>query len=273
MILNLGFVGAEAGYGFYANSTALLADAGHNLSDVLGLGLAGGAAWLARRQSAAHRTYGFGKATILAALGNALLLLFACGAIVWEAIERFGHPQPVQSGVVMIVAAIGVVVNASTAMLFMAGRKNDVNVRGAFLHMAADAAVSVGVIIAGGLIAVTRLSWIDPVTSLVIVAIIMITTWDLLKESVNLAMDAAPAGFELDKLRAFFLEQPGVTDVHDLHVWNMSTTETAITAHVVCPAASPDLLVQLQSGIKRQFGIEHATIQVETAMGVDCPKH
>ncbi|MFO1015301.1 MAG: cation diffusion facilitator family transporter [Caulobacteraceae bacterium] len=272
--LNTAFVVIEAGYGLWANSTALLADAGHNLSDVLGLALAGGAAWLAKRQSAAHRTYGFGKATILAALGNALLLVFACGAIVWEAIDRFGHPEPVQFGVVMIVAAVGVLVNGATALLFMAGRKSDVNVRGAFLHMASDAAVSVGVIIAGGAIALTGLTWIDPVTSLLIVAVIMVGTWGLLKESMDLAIDAAPAGFELDELRTYLLTQPGVADVHDLHVWNFSTTETAVTAHIVHPGGpDPTFLSGILKRLRERFGVEHATLQVEAAAQPNCPRH
>jgi cobalt-zinc-cadmium efflux system protein len=266
MIVNLGFVVVEAIFGLMAHSTALLADAGHNLSDVLGLALAGGAAWLARGAGGAHRTYGYGKATILAALANALLLVFACGAIVAEAVTRFFDPQPIQAGAIMIVAAIGVVVNGGTAMLFVAGRKRDVNVRAAFQHMVADAAVSVGVIIAGGLIAVTGRVWIDPVTSLLIVAMIGLGAWSLLKESLNLAMDVAPTHVDVVAVRALLHDQPGVTEVHDLHVWNMSTTETALTAHLVrAEGIQGDFLCNTEEALRHAFGLQHVTLQVETA--------
>jgi cobalt-zinc-cadmium efflux system protein len=266
MIVNLGFVLIEAGCGLAVHSTALLADAGHNLSDVLGLALAGGAAWLAGAAGGAHRTYGFGKATILAALANALLLVFACGAIVTEAVTRLFDPQPTLPAAIMIVAAIGVVVNAGTALLFVAGRKHDVNVRAAFQHMVADAAVSVGVIVAGALIAFTGRTWIDPATSLAIVAMIALGTWGLLKESLNLAMDVAPTHVDVVAVRRLLLDQPGVAEVHDLHVWNMSTTETALTAHLVrAEGIGGDFLCNTEDALRHAFGLQHVTLQVETA--------
>ena len=270
--LNLGFVALEAGFGFWSNSTALLADAGHNLSDVLGLVLAGGAAWLAGRAGGARRTYGYGKATILAALANAVLLVLACGAIGWEAVRRFDAPQEIRSDVVMAVAAAGVVINLGTAMLFWRGRKDDVNVRGAFLHMSADAAVSLGVVLAGALIAATGLSWIDPLTSLLIVAVVLLGTWGLLKESLDLAMDAAPAGMDIDALRGFLRDLPGVSALHDVHVWNLSTTETALTAHLVrAEPADREFYDRASRGLQQRFHIAHATLQVEADSGADCP--
>ena len=272
IVLNLGFVALEAGFGFWSNSTALLADAGHNLSDVLGLVLAGGAAWLAQRTAAARRTYGFGKATILAALANAVLLVLACGGIAWEALRRFGEPQDVRSGVVMAVAAAGVAINLGSALLFLRGRHDDVNVRGAFLHMAADAAVSLGVVIAGLLIALTGARWIDPVASLLIVAVVLAGTWGLLRESLDLALDAAPAGLDLEDVRGFLGALPGVTDLHDVHVWNLSTTETALTAPLVrSQPADRDFYEQASRGLQQRFRIAHATLQVEAGPGPDCP--
>ena len=272
IVLNLAFVALEAGFGVWANSTALLADAGHNLSDVLGLVLAGGAAWLAQQSASARRTYGYGKATILAALANAVLLVLACGAIGWEALRRFGEPQEVRSTTVMAVAAAGVVINLATAMLFWGGRKDDVNARGAFLHMAADAAVSLGVVAAGALILLTGRAWIDPVTSLLIVAVILIGTWGLLRESLDLALDAAPAGLDVDALRACLLELPGLAALHDMHVWNLSTTETALTAHLVrAEPADRAFYDAAQHTLQARFGIAHATLQVETDTGEACP--
>lgn len=267
IVLNLAFVVVEAIAGFIAHSTALLADAGHNLSDVLGLLLAGGAAWLARRPAGGRRTYGFAKATVLAALANALVLIFACGGIVWEAVRRFATPEVVEPGMVMIVAGAGVVVNTATALMFVAGRKNDVNIQGAFLHMAADAAVSAGVIVAGLIIALTHLTWVDPVTSLIIVVIIFVGTWGLLRESVNLALDAAPAGVDLGKVQAFLEAGAGVAEVHDLHVWAMSTTQTALTVHIVRPDGEDDETYRqsVLDGLKRRFGVNHATLQIERA--------
>lgn len=270
--LNLGFVVVEGTAGLLSGSTALLADAGHNLSDVLGLALAGGAAWLGARAAGARRTYGFGKATILAALANAVLLVAVCLLIGWEAVRRFGDPRPVDSGVVMAVAAAGIAVNLGTALLFRRGREHDVNLRGAYLHMAADAAVSLGVVIAGLLIAWTGRSWIDPVTSLVIVGVILAGTWGLLRESLDLAMDAAPARLDIEEVAGFLGDLPGVKGQHDVHVWNLSATETALTAHLVRDEPGDRAFFdQATTGLWRRFGIAHATLQVETGAGEACP--
>jgi cobalt-zinc-cadmium efflux system protein len=273
ILLNLGFVVLEAGAGFWANSTSLLADAGHNLSDVLALALAGGAAWLAQRAGRGRRTYGFGKATILAALTNAILLVLACGAIGWEAWRRLGEPQEIRTGVMMAVAAMGVVINLGTALLFWRGRREDVNVRGAFLHMAGDAAVSLGVVIAGALIAFTGAAWIDPAVSLLVVALILAGTWGLLRESLALAMDAAPAGIELPSVHAFLRELPGVVGLHDVHVWNLSASETALTAHLVrSEPADKAFYDAAMRGLQERFAIRHVTLQVETDVVEGCPE-
>ncbi|NNJ26812.1 cation diffusion facilitator family transporter [Alienimonas chondri] len=267
--LNVIYVAVEAGYGFWAGSLALLADAGHNLSDVAGLLLAWGGYALAKRPPTDRRTYGWRGATILAALANGLLLLVAVGAIAWEAVGRFSHPAAVPGLTVVAVAAVGVVINTATALLFFGGRKGDVNVRGAFLHMAADAAVSVGVVIAGLLIRYTAADWIDPVTSLAIAAVIFMGTWGLLRESFDLSMQAVPKGMDPAAIRRFLLEQTGVEDVHDLHVWALSTTETALTAHLLKPLSSEEtgdedaFLHDLTAALHDRFGIEHATVQIE----------
>ena len=272
LIVNLLFVGIEFGAGLFSGSTALMADAGHNLSDVLGLAMAGGAAWLARRASGSQNTYGYGKATVLAALGNALLLIFACGAIAFEAVRRLAEPAPVMSGLIMTVAAIGFVINLGTALLFMRDQHSDLNSRGAYLHMMADAAVSIGVVIAGGVIWMTGWSIIDPLVSLGIVAVILIGTWGLLKDSVNLALDAAPRGVDVEAIRAAFLSLPGVTAVHDLHVWGLSTTETALTAHLCHSRPDADaLLAEAQAMARGQFRIGHTTLQLEAGPLADCP--
>lgn len=272
LIVNLAFVGVEFGAGLFSGSTALMADAGHNLSDVLGLAMAGGAAWLARRASGSRQTYGYGKATVLAALGNALLLIFACGAIAFEAARRLAEPAPVMSGLIMIVAAIGFVINLGTALLFMRDQHSDLNAKGAYLHMMADAAVSIGVVIAGGVIWMTGWSFLDPLVSLGIVAVILIGTWGLLKDSVNLALDAAPRGVDVEAIRAAFLALPGVTAVHDLHVWGLSTTETALTAHLCHERADGDaLLAEAQALARGRFSIRHTTLQLEAEPLADCP--
>jgi cobalt-zinc-cadmium efflux system protein len=270
--LNITFVVIEASYGIIANSLALLADAGHNLSDVAGLVLAWVATWLGRRAPTAKRTYGFGRASILAALANAVLLLVAIGAIAWEAIRRFDTPSPVQAGTVMVVAAIGIVINAATALLFMRGGKSDINIRGAFLHMAADAGVSAGVVLAGLAIFYTGWLWLDPVVSLGIVLVIALGTWGLLKGSMSMVIDAVPPGVNRDAVHAHLADQPGVTDVHDLHIWPLSTTETALTAHLVRPEARIDdsFTAQLCEQLKAKFGINHATLQFETGEGPLC---
>ena len=272
LILNLAFVACEFGAGIWADSTALMADAGHNLSDVLGLAMAGGAAWLARRAAGPRRTYGYGKATVLAALGNALLLIFACGAIAFEAIRRLAEPAPVASGVIMVVAGIGFCINLGTALLFMKDQHKDLNVRGAYLHMMADAAVSLGVVVAGAVILLTGWAVIDALVSLGIVVVIMIGTWSLLKDSVNLALDAAPNGVEVDQVREAFLALPGVRAVHDLHIWGLSTTDTALTAHLVHDRPDADaLLIEAQGVARSRFGVSHTTFQLESGVLPDCP--
>ncbi|WP_296175031.1 cation diffusion facilitator family transporter [uncultured Brevundimonas sp.] len=272
LIVNLAFVACEFGAGIWADSTALMADAGHNLSDVLGLAMAGGAAWLARRAAGPKRTYGYGKATVLAALGNALLLIFACGAIAFEAVRRLAEPAPVASGVIMIVAGIGFFINLGTALLFMKDQHKDLNVRGAYLHMMADAAVSLGVVVAGAVILLTGWAVIDALVSLGIVVVIMIGTWSLLKDSVNLALDAAPNGVEVDQVREAFLALPGVSAVHDLHIWGLSTTDTALTAHLVHDRPDADaLLIEAQAVARSRFDISHTTFQLESGALPDCP--
>jgi cobalt-zinc-cadmium efflux system protein len=272
LIINLAFVVVEFGAGLYSGSTALMADAGHNLSDVLGLAMAGGAAWLARRASSSQNTYGYGKATVLAALGNALLLIFACGAIAFEAVRRLAEPAPVMSGLIMIVAGIGFVINLGTALLFMRDQHTDLNARGAYLHMLADAAVSIGVVIAGAVIMFTGWSVIDPLVSVIIIVVILAGTWGLLKDSVNLALDAAPRGVDVEAIRAAFLTLPGVTAVHDLHVWGLSTTRTALTAHLVHDRVDAEtLLAEAQALARGRFHIRHTTFQLEAEPLADCP--
>ncbi len=265
--LNVAYVAIEAGYGFATGSLALLADAGHNLSDVLGLLLAWGAAMLAARRPSRSFTYGFGRSSILAALGNALLLLVAVGAIVWEAIGRLNNPQPVPAGTVMIVAAIGIAVNGATALLFMRGRHHDLNMRGAWLHMLADAAVSAGVVLSGLAMIYTGWLWLDPVASLIVAAVIVFGTLGLLKEALRLSLDAVPSNIKVGEVEAWLLALPGVTAVHDIHIWPMSTTAVALTAHVVRPLAELDdeFLDDATHGLEHKFGIAHATLQVERA--------
>lgn len=264
--LNLGFVIVEVVYGIFAHSLALVADAGHNLGDVLGLLLAWGATFLARTAPTERRTYGLRSSSILAALFNAIFLLITVGAIAWEAIRRFGNPTEVEPRTVISVAVIGIVINAATALMFMSGRKRDLNIRAAFQHMAADAGVSLGVVIAGFLIITTGWLWIDPVISLVIAAVITWGTWGLLRDSANLALHAVPQGIEVAKVRQYLSSLPHVTEVHDLHIWPMSTTETALTAHLVRDVDDCDcaLLDQAAQDLNRQFEIQHATLQFET---------
>ena len=269
--LNLGFVVLEAGAGFIANSTALLSDAAHNLSDVLGLALAGGAAWLAKQSASERRTYGFSKATVLAALANAIVLIVACGGILWEASTRFLAPVETQPFIVMAVAAAGVAINGGTALLFLAGRKEDVNVRGAYLHMVADAGVSAAVIVAGAAIWLTNLHWIDPAISIAVVLLILWGTWGLLRESLDLTLDAAPPGIDVGAVRAYLADQPGVTAVHDLHIWAMGAAKPALTAHLVRPEGGDDVFLKtLADGIAARFGIGHMTVQIERAARDDC---
>ncbi len=262
--LNLAFVIVEFTYGFIAHSTALMADAGHNLSDVLGLMLAWGAALLAKSAPKGRYTYGLRGSSILAALGNGLLLMVACGAIAWEAVQRIAEPAPVAGATVSIVAAIGVVINGFSAWLFLAGSKGDLNIRGAYLHMAADAALSLGVVISGLAIMYSGWTWIDPIVSLVIVVVIVIGTWSLLRESVQLSMAAVPPNVDAGKVQAFLAGQPGVTEVHDLHIWAMSTTETALTAHLVIPGGYPGdaTLDAIARTLREKHAIHHCTLQV-----------
>jgi len=266
LILNGGFVVVEAFSGIFYNSLALLADAGHNLSDVLGLVIAWGASVLSQRSPTKRYTYGFRRSSILAALLNATLVLVAMGAVAWEAVRKFVNPQSVPGGIVIGVALVGVVINTITALLFMSGRKEDMNIRGAFLHMAADALVSVGVVLAGIAILVTGWLWFDPAVSLVIVAVVVVNTWQLFRESLNLALDAVPEGIEPLAIRTYLTELPEVDQVHDLHIWAMSTTEIALTAHLVIPKGYPGdaFLVRVSQHLHDQFGIEHPTIQIET---------
>ena len=264
--LNIGFVAVEAVAGLMTGSLALLADAGHNLSDVLGLLMAWGAMVLARTLPTARRSYGLRKGTILASLANAGLLLLAVGAIVWEAIRRFGAPEPLSPGPVMVVALIGVTINTATALMFMRGQ-HDLNVRGAFLHMAADAAVSLGVVFAAAVIwLMPAWTWIDPLVGLVIAAVIIAGTWGLLRDSLDMALDAAPRGVDPDAVRDWLAARPGVTGVHDLHIWAMSTTETALTAHLTRPdnADGDAFLRETAHALAKRFRIGHPTLQIET---------
>ena len=266
VVLNTGFVIAEVAVGLWTQSLSLLADAGHNLSDVLSLLLAWGAAVLAKRAPAGRRTYGMRKATILASLTNAVLLLVAVGVIVSEAIHRLQEPAPVATGLVMITAALGVLINGATALLFMRGSHSDLNVRGAFLHMAADAGVSLAVVIGAFAMGLTGLLWIDPVLGLLIAVVIVVGTWGLLRDSIDLALDAAPRGVDVDEVRTWLANLPGVEAVHDLHGWAPSTTETATTAPLLRPdnADADDFLHKACEELAHRFRIGHATLQIET---------
>jgi cobalt-zinc-cadmium efflux system protein len=264
--LNLAYVGGEAVAGIFSGSLALLADAGHNLSDVLGLSLSWGAAVLSRRQPSGRFTYGLRSSSILAALANAIILLVVTGGIAWEAIWRIGHPVQVASGIVVAVATIGIFVNGGTALLFASGSA-DLNVKSAFLHLAADALVTAGVVAAGVVIWLTNWLWLDPAVSLVVSAVIVFGTWSLLKSAIGLALDAVPEGVDAAAVRAHLLGLPGVTGLHDLHIWGMSTTETALTCHLIMPAGHPGdaVLSAMAQQLHHRFGIEHATIQIELA--------
>jgi cobalt-zinc-cadmium efflux system protein len=263
--LNIAFVVVEAVFGFLSDSLALLTDASHNLSDVIGLLLAWGAAALARRRPSLRRTYGYSRATILASLFSGLLLMGAVGAIGWEAVNRLMEPVQPAGVTIMVVAAIGVVINTVTAMFFFAGKDSDLNIRGAFLHMAADAAVSLGVVVSGALIWLYALTWMDPVISLLIAAVILFSTWGLLRDSLNLAVDAVPRAVNPVAVREYLCGLPGVRELHDLHIWPMSTTDTALTAHLVMDPLPPDdeFLYALSSELGKRFGIHHPTIQIE----------
>jgi len=279
--LNLIIVGLQIVFGLRAGSLALLADAAHNFSDVIGLALAWIAAWLSTKRATRRFTYGFRRASILAALANAALLLLATGGIVLEAVQRFFHPAPVVGEIVIGVALAGIVVNFATALLFRRGGQDDLNIRAAFLHLMGDAAISFGVVIAAALVLYTGWFWLDPAVSIVIAVLIVAGTWSLARNSISLAMDAVPQGIDPNEVRNFLTNLPGVTAVHDLHIWAMSTTETALTAHIVLPAAKggDEFLSRTARGLEHRFGIRHTTLQIETGTGeaackaacADCP--
>ena len=265
VFLNILFVVIEAVYGVISGSLALLADAGHNLSDVMGLIMAWAASWLASKAATNAKTYGLKKTTILAALFNALILIAAVGGITWEAIQRLTDPADVAGLTVVIVAGIGVLTNGATMMLFLNGQKGDINIRGAFLHMAADTAVSVGVVISGTILMFTNLTWIDPIVSLVIAVVIFVGTWQLLKVSVNLAVDAVPKGIDPSAVQERLESLPGVQSAHHLHIWALSTTENALTVHLVKPDPGSDdqVISEATEMLNKHFGIQHTTIQWE----------
>ena len=264
-MLNSLFVAVEFVYGFLANSTALMADAGHNLSDVLGLMLAWGAAILAKRLPNGRYTYGLRSTSMLAALFNSMLLMGACGAIAWEAVQQLLHPNPVHGLTVSVVAAIGIAVNGFSAWLFVAGSKDDINIRGAYTHMAADAVISFGVLVAGLIVRYTGWNWLDPLVSVAIVALIVLGTWSLLRESLRMMLAAVPANVDAARVESFLRQRSGVSGVHDLPIWAMSTTETALTAHLVMPSGYPGdaAMDAISAQLKEEFSIHHSTLQIE----------
>lgn len=272
--LNMGFVLAELLFGFISNSLALIADAMHNFSDVIGLLLAWGGAWLARLIPTATRTYGYRSASILAALANAALLFVAVGGIVFESIRRFFDPAPIDGMTVVWVAGIGIIINTATAMMFFHGQKDDINIRGAFLHMVADALVSVGVVVAALIVMWTGYSWIDPVIGLVIAAVIIWSTWGLARDALHLSLAGVPRNVDQEAVRTYLAGLPGVAEVHDLHIWAMSTTETALTVHLLRPGAQLDdaFLHEVATELQNRFKIHHPTIQVEAGNAGDACK-
>ncbi len=265
--LNLGFVIVEVVFGVLSHSMSLVADAGHNLGDVLGLALAWGAASLAQRTPSIRLTYGFRRTTILASLANSVLLVLVTGGIAWESIQRLFHPTEMNGKTVIIVALVGVVVNGTSALLFMKDRQNDLNVRSAFLHLAADAVLALGVALAGGLFLFTGWQWLDPVVSIALSIAILVGTWNLLRSSANLLLDAVPDAIDPEKVRRLLTSLPDVVEVHDLHIWAMSTTETALTAHLLTPSGTfePRFIGNVCKRLHDEFGIEHATLQVEAS--------
>jgi cobalt-zinc-cadmium efflux system protein len=267
VVLNAGFVIIEATYGFLSNSLALLTDAGHNLGDVMGLLLAWGAAALARKKPSLRRTYGYSRATIIASVLSGLLLMGAVGAIGWEAVNRLFAPAQPAGLTIIVVAGIGVVINTATALFFLSGKDHDLNIRGAFLHMAADAGISLGVVISGALILFYGWNWVDPVISLLIAGAIFFSTWGLLRDSLNLSVDAVPRNVDPQAVREYLSGLPGVTTLHDLHIWPLSTTETALTAHLVMNELPRDdaFLGEVAHELEHRFAIGHPTIQLERA--------
>lgn len=264
--LNIALVLAELTFGYLSNSLALMSDGVHNFSDVLGLLLAWGGSWLATRKPTASRTYGYRRASILAALGNSALLLLATGGLLLEAAQRLSNPHPVAGGTVLWVASAAIAINTATALLFMRGREHDLNIKGAFLHMAADAAVSFGVVVAALLILRTGQFWLDPAASIAVGLVILWSGWGLMRDALNLALDAVPASVDRSAVEKYLARLPGVSEVHDLHIWGMSTTETALTAHLVRPSSGSDdkLLADIARELEHEFGIQHTTIQFET---------
>ena len=269
IVVNLAFVFVEVGFGWFADSLALMADAGHNFGDVIGLALAWGAAVLGRKRASQRFTYGLGGTTILAALANAMLLLIAVGGILYAAIQRLMAPTPVDDAVVIWVALVGIVINAGTALLFLSRRKDDLNVRGAYLHMVSDAGVSAGVVVAGLVIRYTGATWIDPAMSLVLAIVILVGTWGLMRDSMRLALAAVPEHIDVDSVRGYLEALPGVDAVHDLHIWATSTSENAMTAHLVMSTGHPGdrFLCEIADTIETRFRIGHVTTQIETADG------
>lgn len=273
IVLNTVFVAVEFFYGFLANSTALMADAGHNLSDVLGLMLAWGAAILAKRAPNQRYTYGLRSTSMLAALFNAMLLMAACGGIAWEAVQQLVHPDPVAGFTVSVVAGVGILINGFSAWLFMAGSKDDINIRGAYLHMAADAAISLGVLVAGLIVRYTGWNWLDPLVSIAIVVFIAMSTWSLLTQSLRMVMAAVPDNVDRAGIEQFLRARPGVSEVHDLHIWAMSTTENALTAQLVVPAGYPgdQVMDAISKELREEFAIQHSTLQVrQGASSTEC---
>ncbi len=271
--LNVSFVVLGAVYGILSNSTALLADAAHNLGDVLGLLLAWGASALSKRQATRRRTYGLRRSSILAAFLNSCLLLFATGGVAWEAVQRFGKPEPVASKTVMVIAAIGIAVNLGSSLPFLARRRQDINIQAAFLHLMGDAMFSFAVVVAGAIMYFTGWNWLDPAMSLVLALAILIGTWKLLRASINLILDTVPDGIDPDAVHSYLAGLPGVTDVHHLHIWPLSTTDTALTAHLVMPvpSAKAEFLAEIGAGLRREFQIGHSTLQVDSVgAGEDC---
>jgi cobalt-zinc-cadmium efflux system protein len=265
ILLNVSFVVVEVVYGVLAHSVALIADAGHNLGDVLGLGLSWGATALAGLRPSKRRTFGFRRSTIVASVANALILLFVTGGLTWESIRRLLAPQQPHGRTMIAVALVGAVVNAASALLFLKGREHDLNLRSAFLHLASDAALALGVALAGGVIVFTGWLWLDPAVSIALAVTIFVGTWSLTKQSMNLMLDAVPERIDPDEVKAFLAGLPGVVEVHDLHIWAMSTTETALTAHLVMPGAScrPTFLAEACTKLHDEFDIDHATLQID----------
>lgn len=268
--LNTIFIFVETIYGIAAGSMALVADAAHNFSDVIGLALAWAAFSIAKKRPTRRHTFGLRKTTVLAALANAILLLVALGGVVWEAIGRLRHPAPTDGKVVITVAAVGVVINGASALLFLRGSKSDVNIRAAFLHLASDALVAVGVVVTGAIIWQTGWMPLDPLVSIAVSVAILAGTWGLLKQSVNLALDAVPEGIDVEAVSAFLAGLPGVADVHDLHIWAMSTTETALMAHLVMGECDPHFLADVNRELHAKFEISHSTLQVEAPTADPC---